>query len=548
MFSFTPPANVVPAYYIPSYGIGSGTMSAYMVSGLSSNTPYSITLVAVNGTGTSTPSSPVSVLTLPGAPTSLVYNSATINSAIISFTAPSGTGSITSYTPSSGNGSGSASAYTISGLSSNTPYSITLIANNSSGSSIASSVISLLTVPDAPTIGTVTVSGSTATIPFTESSGTGIITNYTVTSNIGGYTGTGTSPITILGLTPGSYTFTMTATNATGTSIASSVSNGITAVSPTVWVAVGAGTGTVGTSIVWSNNPTTTWNFATITPSTFPIAGEWVHSVDYNPNANTFIAASITTTSCYKSTDGMNWTQSTMPGGGYRIRYFSSPNLWVVLSGGTSYYVSSNNGVTWTSYITAIKSVYDIDYDGTRWIMVGGGNSQGLPIMTTTTTITDQNSWSTMLSMWSGTQVATTLANYIIYAIKYAAGTWIAFCVSQPVGATQMYSDDGVNWYRSTTQVAATSNGDASYDAANNRFIITYRPGVATSSDRGRTWTLLSPNPFTRWVYSARYYDNTWVAGGDKNTPGSLMTSTDAITWTNQLYPTLGVVFGIAHS
>ncbi len=169
---------------------------------------------------------------LPDPPTSLAYisGSATINSVNVTFTAPTSI-AIISYSPSSGAGSGILSPYTISGLTSNTSYpALTLTTNGPFKSSTPSSSISVLTLPDAPTIGTATVSGTTASVVFIAPSGNGTITNYTATSNVGGLTGTGTSsPISVTGLTSGTaYTFTVTATNASGTSTASSVSNSIT--------------------------------------------------------------------------------------------------------------------------------------------------------------------------------------------------------------------------------------------------------------------------------------------------------------------------------
>lgn len=89
-------------------------------------------------------------------------------------------------------------------------------------------------VPDAPTIGTATAAGLSASVTFTAAATGGTPTSYTVTSSPGGFTGTGASaPITVSGLSDGtSYTFTVTATNAAGTSGASSSSNSITAVAP----------------------------------------------------------------------------------------------------------------------------------------------------------------------------------------------------------------------------------------------------------------------------------------------------------------------------
>jgi hypothetical protein len=91
-------------------------------------------------------------------------------------------------------------------------------------------------VPGAPTIGTATATSSTtATVVYTApaSNGGSVITSYTATSSPSGGTGTlsqaGSGTITVTGLTGGTtYTFTVTATNAIGTSAASVASNSIT--------------------------------------------------------------------------------------------------------------------------------------------------------------------------------------------------------------------------------------------------------------------------------------------------------------------------------
>jgi hypothetical protein len=90
-------------------------------------------------------------------------------------------------------------------------------------------------VPGVPTIGTATAGNAQASVPFTApvSNGGSTITSYTATSSPSGVTGTltqaGSGTITVTGLTNGTaYTFRVTATNAIGTSAASSASNSVT--------------------------------------------------------------------------------------------------------------------------------------------------------------------------------------------------------------------------------------------------------------------------------------------------------------------------------
>jgi len=99
-------------------------------------------------------------------------------------------------------------------------------------------------VPGAPTAVVATAGNASASISFVAPTNNGgsTITSYTVTSNPGGITGTGSgSPITVTGLTNGtSYTFTVVAINAAGSSVASTASSSVTPAAPPPITACGS--------------------------------------------------------------------------------------------------------------------------------------------------------------------------------------------------------------------------------------------------------------------------------------------------------------------
>lgn len=139
-------------------------------------------------------------------------------------------------------------------------------------------------VPNAPTIGTATDVGTgraynngAATVTFTAPTYDGKlpITSYTATSSPGGFTASGaSSPLTVTGLASNTaYTFTVTATNAVGTSAASSASNSITATTvpqaPTIGTASDGGTGTT-VSVTFTGNATGGKAISTYTATSSP--------------------------------------------------------------------------------------------------------------------------------------------------------------------------------------------------------------------------------------------------------------------------------------
>ncbi|MEI7027535.1 fibronectin type III domain-containing protein [Paenibacillus sp. y28] len=188
---------------------------------------------------------------VPGVPTDVTAEVAGGESqATVHFTAPANDGGspVTGYTvlsnPGGRTGTGTSSPITVTGLTYGTAYTFTVVATNSVGSSGASAASNSVTptapagVPGVPTDVTAEVAGgeSQATVHFTAPANDGgsPVTGYTVLSNPGGRTGTGTSsPITVTGLTYGTaYTFTVVATNSVGSSGASAASNSVMPTAP----------------------------------------------------------------------------------------------------------------------------------------------------------------------------------------------------------------------------------------------------------------------------------------------------------------------------
>ncbi len=161
----------------------------------------------------------------------------------LSWTQPAGSASALSYTitssPSTYTVTTSNTSYTFQGLASGVAYTFSVIANNASGSSapVTSSSVTSTTVPEAPSGVSATDVGTNrpydngaASVSFTAGqTGGKAVSTYTVIPNDGtGATGSA-SPIVVSGFaTNVSRTFTVTATNANGTSLASSASGSVT--------------------------------------------------------------------------------------------------------------------------------------------------------------------------------------------------------------------------------------------------------------------------------------------------------------------------------
>jgi hypothetical protein len=245
-----------------------GTTLSTTVSGLINGTSYTFAVTATNSAGTSAPSTPSNVVvpaTVPGAPSGVTATAGN-TAATVNWTAPASDGgaAITSYTVLASNGatvtvSGTTLTATVTGLTNGTSYTFTVTATNSLGTgppSAASNAVTPVAVPDAPTGVTASAGNAMATVSWSAPASNGSpITSYAVRSSAGNTVTVGASTLstTVTGLTNGtSYTFTVRAVNAAGTSLASAPSNAVVpATVPGAPTAVSAGPGDGSATVSW---------------------------------------------------------------------------------------------------------------------------------------------------------------------------------------------------------------------------------------------------------------------------------------------------------
>jgi hypothetical protein len=265
--------NIAYSTIVPNTGT---TATTYSSTTLNSAQIYYYKVSAINaaGTGDASAAASATATTVPAVPTIGTATCATgqayTGSANVSVPFTPGTtgGKTVTYnvtSSSTATGSNSASPVTVSetvGNPTSTARTYTVIATNANGSSVASSAsnsVAAISVPQAPTIGTATGGNASATVAYTaNATGGATVSTFTATSSPGSLTGTGSSPITVSGLTNGTaYTFTVRATNSSGNSNNSSASNSVTPAIPTDFESIATFTPTSGAVVTFSSIPQT---------------------------------------------------------------------------------------------------------------------------------------------------------------------------------------------------------------------------------------------------------------------------------------------------
>ena len=245
-----------------------GSTLGCTITSLTNGTSYSFAVTATNAVGTGAASAPASATpaTVPGAPTGLTATAGN-GQVALTWTAPSSDGGspVTGYTATASPGGttcsvgGSTLGCTITGLTNGTTYSFTVRATNAVGTGPASAPASVTpgTLPGAPTGLTATAGNGQVALAWTAPSSTGgsPITGYTVTGTPGGSCSVGGSTLgcTITGLTNGTtYSFTVRATNAVGTGLASAPASATPATVPGAPTGLTATPGNGQVALTWT--------------------------------------------------------------------------------------------------------------------------------------------------------------------------------------------------------------------------------------------------------------------------------------------------------
>lgn len=237
---------------------------------------------------------------------------------------------------------------------------------------------------------------------------------------------------------------------------------------------------------------------------------------------NVFIGVGRTTSPMsFRSTDGINWTQSSLGVASNLFIYgiAQGAGMIVAVTGGNPspsvVAVSSPDGITWTQR-TLPSSTY--------WSSVVFGNDK---FIATTNNTTNVYATSTDGITWTGRTFPVS-DNWTL--VKYGNGIFLAI-----INSTTAYtSPDGITW---TQRILPITGSFGCLTYGNGIFVaLTSNTNVAITSTDGITWTQRTI-PLGTWA-TMHYGNGLFLAVSNSSTKA--MTSPDGITWTQRTLPISG--------
>lgn len=218
-------------------------------------------------------------------------------------------------------------------------------------------------------------------------------------------------------------------------------------------------------------------------------------------------------------TNGTSWALSNLSAACTGVSH--GLGRFVAVGGGSSYV--STDGVTWTQYSLPTDQFRRVDYVGGLFVATGWTNFFVPRIATST----DGQSWTSRT-------IADSPATATPEGTAYGGGVYVMACRSVAGNNRVLRSTDGETW----DQVNTPTNGWLSVAYGNGVFVCTRSAGATTrimySSD-GSSWTSAAGTHTNTLAYNSVVFGNgIFLASADGNT---FATSSDGVTWTDRTVP-----------
>ena len=592
-----PPGNGTLTYKVIRSGLG-GTVivgtgisgTSFPVTGLASGTQYIIAVYATGPGGQSTGLATIYPTnrpwTLPAAVTNFTVTSSTNTTVSLGWTAATGaTGYDITYVDGISKlvSIGVGSSTTISGLSTNSPFTFTITSKNSSGSGGSTST-SGYTKPDSPTL----FSGTVATfssINFSWTPPSGTISSYTLSgTGVPGSPIPITAPATSYNLTglvgntlyPTSGTFNLVANNSTsGLGSAAATAGPYTTPPGAPTNLLGSAFSQTGFTISWTapaGGATSYTITGTGTPTPATQSGLTGTSATFSAltagNSYSFSVVGINATG---TGDPGTITVSTLPPSVTNLTNQSAGRFVAVNNNSSNVTTSEDGLVTWTNRPIISSSAWRAIccspvtgrfvatmYSSTTTFAY---SNDGISWFTTTVPVTAQF-WSTITCradgrfvamfqqvcaysddgiIWTGVASQGSLAGqWASVTSRVSDGRFVA--VGNSVAA---YSNDGITWF--FRSIAAQNWISVACSPVSGRFVAVNRTNstVAASSDDGLTWTA-RVMPAAAWGAVTCNSSGLFAAVSQTGTVAA--SSTDGINWTSRTMSANSLWSGIACS
>ena len=243
--------------------------------------------------------------------------------------------------------------------------------------------------------------------------------------------------------------------------------------------------------------------------NTLPANTDW-KSVTYGDGK--YVAVTFYSDKGAYSTDGVTWTEMSMPAvDGWIVTYGNGK--YVALASGSTKGAYSTNGITWTEMtLPASRSWNGLTYGNGKFVAVAASSDKGAYS-------TDGVTW-TEMNMPTSRDWA---------SVTYGDGKFVAVVVDSLYGA---YSADGISW---TEMSMPASRIWRRVTYGNGKFV-----AVGAGSDKGAystdgiSWTEMSMPTSRSWI-GLTYGDDKFVAVAYNSDKGAY--SIDGITWTETTLP-----------